>query len=475
MENIKEEKFDESKKWKILLCVVVMTFMSCVDGSIVNVALPKIASDLNESMMGVQWIVTSYLIVISAIVLLCGRIGDIKGKCNVFKVGVLIFTIGSLCSGLSKSLPLLIISRIIQGCGAACTMANNMGIITSTFSDKGRGKAMGISASAVALGVMVGPALGGMLVSIRWDLIFWINIPIGVIAFIASCRILPKIKTNRSERIDIRGTLVFTIFIVASTLSITKGEYIGYTNKLIILGFLISIVALGVFLYLQKTIESPVLDLSLFKNKLFSLSIICSALSFLATSCVTIILPFYLEQALNLSAFDAGMFLMIYPLALSVSAPFSGSLSDKVDGKIISLCGSIVLTIGLFLMATVHEGTSLVYLGIFNALMGLGNGIFKSPNNSLVMARVEKKNLGIAGSVNSLFRNLAMVYGFTLATTLLYDRMSYKLGYKVSNYVPGREDVFIYGMDFVFLIAGIISTVGVIFAIIRYFKIKGQD
>ena len=124
-------------------------------------------------------------------------------------------------------------------------------------------------------------------------------------------------------------------------------------------------------------------------------------------------------------------------------------------------------------MATVHEGTSLIYLGIFNGLMGLGNGIFKSPNNSLVMARVEKKNLGIAGSVNSLFRNLAMVYGFTLATTLLYDRMSYKLGYKVSNYVPGREDVFIYGMDFVFLIAGIISTVGVIFAIIRYFKIKG--
>ncbi|MDU1854083.1 MAG: MFS transporter, partial [Clostridium baratii] len=268
MGEIKEENFDESKKWKILICVVVMTFMSCLDGSIVNVALPKIASDLHESMIGVQWIVTSYLIVISAIVLLCGRIGDIKGKCNVFKMGVLIFTIGSLCSGLSKSLPLLIISRIIQGCGAACTMANNMGIITSTFSDKGRGKAMGISASAVALGVMVGPAIGGILVSIRWDLIFWINIPIGIIAFIASSKILPKLKTNRNEKIDIRGTLVVTVFIVASTLSITKGEYIGYTNKLIILGFLISIVALGVFLYLQKTTESPVLDLSLFKNKL---------------------------------------------------------------------------------------------------------------------------------------------------------------------------------------------------------------
>ncbi|MEG1481316.1 MFS transporter [Clostridium sp.] len=472
MEITKEKKTQEDNKWKILICVVTMTFMVCVDGSIVNVALPKIASDLNSSMIGVQWIVTSYLITISSLVLLCGRIGDIRGKCTVFKIGVLIFTIGSLCSGLSKALPLLIISRIIQGCGAACTMATSMGIITATFLNEGRGKAMGISASAVALGVMVGPAIGGILVSIRWDLIFWINIPIGIVAFIASNKILSKSKKVTNEKIDIRGTIVFSIFIVSSTIAITKGEFMGYTNKYILLGFLISIISLVLFIYLQKTIESPVLDLKLFKNKLFSLSILCSVLSFLSISCVTIILPFYLEQALNMSSFDAGMFLMIYPLALSISAPFSGSLSDKYNGKLISLIGLVLLTIGLFLMGTVHDGTPLIVVGAFNGIMGLGNGMFKSPNNSLVMSKIDKKSLGIAGSVNSLFRNLAMVYGFTLATTLLYDRMSYKLGYQVSNYVKGKLDVFIYGMDYVFIVAAIISTIGVVVALIRYLDIR---
>lgn len=218
-ENAQEVKYN---KWAILFCVVTMTFMSCIDGSIVNVALPKISYDLNKPILDTQWIVTTYLMVISALVLLCGRIGDIKGKCKVFKVGVLIFTIGSFFSGLSKTLPLLIVSRAIQGVGGSCAMATGMGIITAFFNEKERGKAMGLSASAVAMGVMVGPALGGILVSIRWDLIFWINVPIGIIAFLLSMVYLPKMETNSKEKIDIRGTIVFAIFIVSSMLSITK-------------------------------------------------------------------------------------------------------------------------------------------------------------------------------------------------------------------------------------------------------------
>lgn len=472
MEDIENNKRvisgDNQNKWAILICVVIMTFMACIDGSIVNVALPKISSDLNKPILDTQWIVTSYIMVISSLVLLCGRLGDIKGKCNVFKVGVLIFTIGSFFSGLSKTLPLLVLSRTIQGVGGACAMATGMGIITAIFDKKQRGKAMGISASAVALGVMVGPALGGILVSIRWDLIFWINVPIGILAFLLSIRYLPKMRTNSKEKIDIRGTIVFAISIVSSTLSITKGEVLGYTDKYVILGFIIAIVSFIVFIYLQKTLESPVLDLKLFKNKLFSLSIVCSALSFLAISCMNIVIPLYLEQALQMSSLQAGLFLIIYPLCLSIVAPLSGSLSDKFNGRLISLIGITLLTVGLFFMARINIESSLVYLGICCVIMGIGNGMFKSANNALVMEKVEKDRLGIAGSVNSLVTNLAMSYGFTFATTILYGRMSYKLGYRVSNYVPGHESAFLYGLDCAFFSATIICFLATIVAFIRY-------
>ncbi|BDU80514.1 MFS transporter [Clostridium perfringens] len=465
-ENAQEVKYN---KWAILFCVVTMTFMSCIDGSIVNVALPKISYDLNKPILDTQWIVTTYLMVISTLVLLCGRIGDIKGKCKVFKVGVLIFTIGSFFSGLSKTLPLLIVSRAIQGVGGSCAMAaTGMGIITAFFNEKERGKAMGLSASAVAMGVMVGPALGGILVSIRWDLIFWINVPIGIIAFLLSMVYLPKMETNSKEKIDIRGTIVFAIFIVSSMLSITKGEVLGYTDKYIMLGFIVSIVSFTVFIYLQKTVESPVLDLNLFKTKLFSISIVCSALSFLAISSMNIIIPLYLEQALQMSSLHAGLFLMIYPLCLSIVAPLSGSLSDRFNGRLISLIGISLLTVALFFMGRININSTLIYLGTCCAIMGVGNGIFKSTNNALVMEKVPKHRLGIAGSVNSLVSNLAMAYGFTFATTILYGRMSYRLGYKVTNYIPGHEEAFLYGLDCVFFSATIMCLIASVVAFIRY-------
>lgn len=456
------------RKSKILMCVVTMTFMACIDGSIVNVTLPLMAHDLNATMAQIEWVVTSYLLTISVLVLLSGRIGDIKGKGKVFKIGILIFTIGSVCSGLSKNLPLLIISRVIQGIGASCTMAMNMGIITSLYKEgEGRGKALGISSSAIALGVMVGPSLGGILAAIRWDLVFWINVPIGIINFIVANKVFDKDKEISNEKIDIRGTVAFGAFIVALTLSVTNGEFLGYTNKYILLGFLVSIIGFIIFIYLQKKVKSPVLDLNLFKNGLFSSSILCNFLTFVGISSVSIILPFYLQDVLKMSTLQSGLFLMIYPLILGIVSPFSGKLSDKLNAKIIANVGCIILSVGLILLGTIKENTPLVYVAIYSAIMGFGNGLFKSPNNTLVMRNIKKERLGSAGGVNSLLRNVGMVFGIAFSTTLLYDRMSNIIGYQVSNYIPGRNDVFIYAMDIVFLSAGFICVLATIVSIIR--------
>ena len=172
------------KQWAILLVVLPVTFMTTLDSSIVNVALPSMAKELGTTMAGIEWVVTSYLITICAFILLFGRIGDIIGKSRVFRIGIAIFTIGSLLCGFSYSLTTLIVSRVIQAIGAAAAMATNQGIITETFPASERGKALGMSGTAVALGTMVGPTLGGLIVSVApWKYIFLINIPIGIIVY----------------------------------------------------------------------------------------------------------------------------------------------------------------------------------------------------------------------------------------------------------------------------------------------------
>lgn len=469
MNNLKgiEKKYNK----KILVCTVVMTFMVCLDSSIVNVALPIISRDLKASMAEVTWIVNSYLLTISVLVLLCGRIGDIKGKFKVFKVGIIIFILGSICSGLSKELTLLIVSRVIQGVGASCTMAVSMGIITSIFKEgEGRGRALGISGGAVALGTMIGPSIGGVLTAIRWDLIFWINVPIGIINLIVVNKVFKEEKKITEEKIDLRGTIAFGAFIVALTLAVTKGEFIGYKNKITIALFLLSIIGFIIFIYLQKTVKYPILDLNLFKNGLFKTSIISNFLTFIGLSSVTIILPFYLQDVLKMNPLESGFFLMIYPLVLGVTSPISGKLSDKLNPFIITNIGSIILTLGLLLLGTVKLDTPLYLVGIYSGIIGFGNGLFKSPNNGLVMKDIKRVELGIAGSVNSLLRNVGMVFGITISTTLLYDRMSTMLGYRVSSYVNGRSDVFINAMDTVFLTTGLVCFISVIVSFIRYKK-----
>lgn len=459
-------------RWKILICVVTVTFMNCLDSSIVNVALPIISEDLGVTMASVQWIVTSYLIAISCLILLGGRFGDVKGKCNTFKIGIFLFTLGSLFCGLSHTLPLLVASRVFQGIGSSITMANSLGIITDAFSKGGRGRAVGISGASVALGIMVGPALGGMIVSFRWEYIFLINVPIGIIAFIAAMKILPKEKGEKNKKIDILGTVLFAIFIISIVLSLTEGQFMGYKSTPILLGFLISIVSFILFIFTELKIESPVLDLSIFKNNLFSISIFCGFISFIAISCFTILLPFYLQDVLNLTPFYAGLFMMIYPITLSVISPLSGSLADKIGSELIALIGLCMLSVSFIFMSTINELTPLWLVGVYSVLMGIGNGMFQSPNNTLVMSTVKRDKLGIAGSVNALVRNLGMISGVTLGTTLLYSKMSSMLGYTVTNYIKGKDQVFISATDFVYVVAAIICFVGVLISATRFRKKK---
>ena len=459
-------------KWIILITVLLLIFMSTLDGSIVNVALPALSRELGVSNRAVSWVVSSYLITICTVILVFGKLGDITGKTRVFKYGVLLFTFGSFLCGFSSSLGMLIFSRALQAVGAAAAMATSQGIITQTFPKHERGKALGLSGTFVALGAMTGPPLGGFLISIfNWNYIFYINVPIGIIAFIFCMKFLPEEKYEKIKFPDIKGFLLFSAAVITLFIAIIEGETMKYTNPVILACFFIAIVSFIIFIFVEKRTENPMLDLNIFKSKLFSISIFCAFIVFIATSSVGIIQPFYLQYTMKFSPEMTGLLMMAYPVVISVTAPSSGTLSDKIGSELLTFLGLLIISIGLFLMAFLNEHTPVVLFLAIVVVMAFGAGLFQSPNNSLIMSTVEKDKLGIAGSVNALIRNLGMSVGTAMSTAILYSRMSSLAGHEVTSYIVGRDDIFINSVKYVYTTAGILCIAG---ALITYMRLHNS-
>ncbi|WP_379150760.1 MFS transporter [Paenibacillus sp. sgz5001063] len=468
-----EDAAVQKKRWMILIVLNLFTFMSTLDGSIVNIALPVLVKKLQLPIAQVEWVTTGYLMAICAVILFFGKLGDIAGKIRIFKIGTVIFIIGSLLCGLSASLPFLIASRVIQAIGASMTMANSQGIVTDIFPATERGKALGLIGTFVSLGSIAGPSLGGIIVSaLGWEYIFWVNVPIGIIAIVLGWKVLPKDLIRVKSRIDLPGSLLFAIFIVTLFAGLLLGQQLGYGDSRILSALVAATAAFIAFITVELRRNQPLLQLSLFKNPLFSLSILCAFLVFVTNFCFNIIAPFYAQNMLNLSPFYAGFLLMLFPISMVIVAPLSGAWSDKIGSEFLTFAGLIVMVIAQFGLARLHEGSAVALVGVWIAMLGIGSGLFQSPNNSLIMSKVPRTQLGSAGSVNSLVRNVGMVVGITIATSILFNVMSSKAGYRVTGLIPGRPDIFLSGMHVVFMTSSAICLVSALLTGWRMISIK---
>jgi EmrB/QacA subfamily drug resistance transporter len=460
VKSYQDDEYVQSKRWSILIVLNLFTFMSTLDASIVNIALPIISEKLDLPVSQIQWVVTSYLITICTFILFFGKLGDLYGKIKIFKFGSILFLIGSILCGFGTSLASLITFRFIQAVGAAMVMANSAGIITDIFPANERGKAMGFIGTFVSLGSIAGPSLGGILLSfLGWQSIFWVNIPIGLISIGIGWRILPEDIRYLKGKLDIQGSLLFSVFIISLFSGILLGQQWGYKNILILFALIIALACFGLFIWVELHKREPMLQLSLFKNTLFSLSIFCGFLVFVSTFCFNIIGPFYTQDILHLSPLGSGFILMLFPATMAIVAPFSGALSDKIGSELLTFAGLIVMVIAQFGFTLLNSNSSILMVGALVAMLGIGNGLFQSPNNSLLMSTVPKQHLGIAGSINSLIRNLGMVVGISFATTTLFSVMSYKAGLRVTGLIPDRPDLFINGMHIVFICSACICLV----------------
>ncbi|MCP8858389.1 MFS transporter [Latilactobacillus fuchuensis] len=450
----------QKNRWWILTAVGLFTFMATLDGSIVNIALPVMSKDLKIPMNQSEWIVSIYLIVICSLLLLFGKVGDAFGKVKVFKIGTVLFVFGSLLCGFNSGLTVLLIARAIQALGASMTMSNNNGIITEVFPIKERGRALGLTGSFVALGSIAGPGIGGLILShFSWGYIFWINVPIGILTIIFGQFVLPKDIIKTHEKIDYFGFAGFALLIVSLFLGVFIGQQVGFTQPGVLALFALAIISAAAFVWIENNVEKPLLSFRLFKNIDFSLSLLCAFLIFIVTFFFNVIAPFYLENARGFEPSTAGYILMIFPIVQVIAAPIAGTISDKIGPELLTFVGLVLICISQIGYMTMNLQTPVWLFMFFVGLVGLGNGIFQAPNNTIVMSSVDVKDLGIAGGINALARNLGMIFGISCATTVLFSAMSREYGHKVTTYLPGHADVFIAGMHDAFMVALVICLV----------------
>ncbi|MDR2977647.1 MAG: MFS transporter [Streptococcaceae bacterium] len=448
------------ERTKALIAIGIFTFMSTLDSSIVNIALPTMSRELHVTTSQITWVVTVYLIVISAIILIFGRLGDLVGKSKIMKIGWAVFILGSFLAGLNMGLglPMLLSARVIQAIGASMMMATGFGLIAEMFPIASRARALSLNAMFVSVGSIAGPALGGLILSVlSWNYIFWINVPIGIVAWIFGNRALIKDKSNGNIKdVDLTGGTLMTAVIVLVFLTLNSGQAVGWTNPLILAGVVLALAFFIGFVALEKRKarenDKPLLDLNIFKSRIFTQSLIMALLNFTVAIFSSILLPFYLQNYRGFAPGSAGLMMMAYPIAMLIFAPISGWLSDQIDKEKVTFIGLCMIVIAQICYIMIDKNSSILLVIVAMLIQGAAMGTFQSPNNALIMETVDHKYLGIAGSVNSLARNLAFVLGTSLATIALYMSMSSTLGYKVTSYLKTEPGAFLTGLHFAFSI-----------------------
>ena len=412
-----DESLPSSARWWVLVTIGIGTFMSALDGSVVNTLLPVLSRELHTGIAAIEWVTTIYLLVISGLLLSVGRAGDMFGHRHLYLTGFVIFVIGSALCGLAGSAHMLIALRALQATGAAMLYATAPAILTRTFPATQRGRALGAQGTFTYLGLTAGPSLGGWLAgAFGWRSVFYINVPVGLVAIVLAMRsIAPDRVRQQSERFDFGGAATFTAGLVALLLALDQGHAWGWGSPRIV-GLLAAAVAvLAAFVWIESRRESPMLDLTLFRRRVFSAATVSALLNYMCVYAVLFVLPFLLIQGRGLSVQRAGLVLTAQPIVMAIVAPISGTLSDRIGSRGLATAGMLVLAAGLAWLAALARGGSLTSIAAALAVVGLGVGTFVSPNNSALMGAAPGYRQGIASGVLATARNVGMALGVGFA------------------------------------------------------------
>ena len=404
---------DYSKRWLVLVAVGVAFFQATLSFTIVNIALPTLVEEFETTFAVVQWVVLVYLLTQTTLTLGLGRLGDIVGKKVIFTAGFGIFTLGSVFAGLSPQVGWLLAARVVQGLGAAMTLALGFAIVTEAFPREERGKAIGIIGTVVSLGIISGPMLGGLLIdTLSWRWIFFINVPIGVVGTITAVKLVPSTKPRGGERFDFLGAGVFFVALLSLLLGLTVGQESGFTSRAVVTLFGVAATAFIAFIAIERRVPRPMVDLTLFRDRDLSVNLLTGFITFAAMSGYTLLTPFYLTNVLGYRPREIGLLMVALPISLGIAAPVSGALSDRIGSRPVTVVGLLTLTSGYMFGASVLsiDTAALTFLAV-GFVVGLGMGIFQSPNNSAIMGAAPAHRLGTISGVLAINRTTGSITG----------------------------------------------------------------
>jgi EmrB/QacA subfamily drug resistance transporter len=409
-------------RWWILIALAISAMMAGLDSSVSNAVLPVIRGALQTDAASVQWVVLIYLLAFSSVLLSAGRLGDIRGHRGVYLAGFAIFVSSSAVCTFAPGLHWLVFARVCQGTGAALLVANAPAILTSVFPEHQRGRALGLQTTALSVGLAIGPSLGGWLTnSFGWSAVFLINVPVGLAGILLAYRYVPGVSRRPAglEGFDVPGAATFTAGIALLILGINQAHAWGGTSPPLLASLITGAGCLAAFVWIELHTPSPLLDLKLLDSRVFSTSVSSTTLYSGAVFAMTSVLPFYLLQARMLSPVEAGMVLSTIPILMPVIAPLSGRLSDHVGWRLPVAVGSLLTTGGLLALSTSEPQTPLVRIIGSLMVVGVGAGLYASPNFSAALGAAPRERRGVASGLFATARGLGMVLGFAVGGAIL--------------------------------------------------------
>lgn len=409
-------------QWYVVGTVCIGAFMAAVDASIVNVALPTLSHSFHASPGVTGWVLISYLLTLATLLTLFGRLADMLGRRPLYTFGFVVFIIGSAACGAAPSLTFLIVSRVFQAAGAAMLQANSVAIITATVPPNIRGRAIGFQGSAQAVGLSVGPAVGGALIALfGWRAIFYVNVPVGIIGTVMAAFILPRDKVlSGLTAFDWWGALMFSPALVAVMVAVTEAPHLGWTSPFVLAMFAMAVVLVWVFILREKRFHAPLVDVALFRIKVFSLGNITGLMSYLVMFGVLFLMPYFFERVGGYPPAVVGLLLTAVPVGMTVVSPKAGGLADRYGPRLLTTVGMAASAIGAGVLASaiaIHADLVVLVLGLL--LVGVGLGMFTPPNNSSVMGSLPMEQLGVGGGILNMSRSLGMAFGTAVSSTLM--------------------------------------------------------
>ena len=472
---------ERAGKWTVLAIVAIGVFMATLDSSIVNISLPTIAHDFGVPLNGaIEWVIIAYLVATVAVLLTAGRLADMVGRKIVWLIGLIVFTVGSALCGTAHSLAFLVAMRAFQGLGGALLMAVSPAMLTKAFPASERGRALGFSAVIVAMGISVGPTLGGIITAyFTWRWIFYVNVPVGIIGIIATLRFLTEPIHRNPGRFDPLGACLLAIGLASLTAALSFGQELGWVSLPILIAVIVSIISLILLPFMESRVPNPIIVWALLKDRVFGFSLLSLVINFLALFAVSFMLPFYLEQLRHFPTQVAGLLLTPLPLSIAVLSPFTGRLSDQIGSRWLAPAGIAIVSLGMIFLSTLNQNSSIVDIIWRLLVIGAGQAVFQSPNNSTLLGSAPQGLQASASGFLATGRTFGQSVSVALTGVIFVATGGAAAGLILVSRplqsglnVVALQQAFVHSFQTTFLVCAAVAAIGVFTSLIRGKKVQ---